>query len=237
MFKHARFVLPTLVSIGLSFTAYAQAPFEGVVTMKMSGAGDAGEITQSYKGGKSRTDVASRGESAAMIMDMATGTMTMLMPPQKMYMVMDLRAMGAAARGLGAGRGGERGQAAAGAPPKITATGRTETVAGYTCEWYTMGEKDETEVCAAKGLGFFAFGQSPMSRGGASMGALAGLGANAQLVNAFKDGFFPLKLATNQGGKKQTVMEVTKVEKKTLDASLFSPPSDYTEMKMPGFGR
>jgi hypothetical protein len=33
------------------------------------------------------------------------------------------------------------------------------------------------------------------------------------------------------------VMEATRVEKKALDASLFVPPPDYKEMKMPGFGR
>ena len=38
-------------------------------------------------------------------------------------------------------------------------------------------------------------------------------------------------------GKKEVVMEATRVEKKTLDASLFVPPPDYTEMKMPGLGR
>jgi hypothetical protein len=32
-------------------------------------------------------------------------------------------------------------------------------------------------------------------------------------------------------------MEATRVEKKTLDASLFVPPPDYKEMKMPGLGR
>jgi hypothetical protein len=32
-------------------------------------------------------------------------------------------------------------------------------------------------------------------------------------------------------------MDATKVEQTKLDASLFGPPPDYTEMKMPGFGR
>jgi hypothetical protein len=108
-------------------------------------------------------------------------------------------------------------------------------VAGYTCEWYVMGEKSEAEVCAATGLGMFMYGQSPMGRSESSMSALATLGANADYVKMFKNGFFPLKMAQNERGRKRVVMEATKVEKKSLDASLFVPPPDYTEMKMPGF--
>jgi hypothetical protein len=40
-----------------------------------------------------------------------------------------------------------------------------------------------------------------------------------------------------EGGKKQVVLEATRVEKKALDSSLFVPPPDYKEMKIPGFGR
>jgi hypothetical protein len=222
--------------------ASAQASaFEGIVVYKMSGSGDNTEMTQMYKGTKSRTEINSKGQAAAMIMDASNGSMTMttLMPAQKMYMTMDLAKMGAALRGFGAGKDDQRGRqgGAPGQAPSIKATGRTETVAGYTCEWYVMGEKEESQVCAAKGLGFFMYGQSPMGRGAGSMDALAGLGANADIVKLFKDGFFPLKMAQNRGGKTQVVMEATKVEKKTLDASLFVPPPDYTEMKMPGFGR
>jgi hypothetical protein len=49
----------------------------------------------------------------------------------------------------------------------------------------------------------------------------------------YKDGFFPLKVTASgpQGG---IMLEVTSIEKKSLPASLFAPPADYTEMKMPG---
>jgi hypothetical protein len=239
MLRHVRSVYLLLAfGLGLVPSAHAQSgTFEGSVVYKMGGSGQNVEATQYYKGTKSRTEINTQGQAAVMIMDMTAGTTTMLMPAQKMYMVMDFRKMAEALKGLPSGtEQGARGAGAAG-QPEIKATGRTETVAGYHCEWYTMGSKGETEVCSAKGLGFFMWGQSPMGRGSASMGAIAGLGANADYAKMFKDGFFPLKLVQNQGGKSQVVMEATKVEKKSLDASLFVTPPDYAEMKMPGFGR
>ena len=74
-------------------------------------------------------------------------------------------------------------------------------------------------------------------RGSSSMDALAALGANADMVKLFKDGFFPLKMMQSTRGKNQVVMEATKVEQTPLDASLFVPPPDYTELKIPGLGR
>ena len=240
MFRYARSITLFMLCLGLAPVVSAQSgAFEGVVVYKMSGSGDNAEMTQMYKGTKSRTEINSKGQAAAMIMDLTTGSMTTLMPAQKMYMVMDFRKMGEALKGLSSSKD-EQGKRNGGAPaqaPSIKATGRTEVVAGHDCEWYVFGDKGDTEICAAKGLGFFAFGQSPMGGAGGSTGALAALGANADYVKLFKDGFFPLKMMQNQRGKNQVVMEATKVEKKSLDASLFVPPPDYTEMKIPGFGR
>ena len=240
MLRHVRLIgTSLLLCLVIVAGVRAQSGFEGVVVYKMSGTGDNAEMTQMYKGTKSRTEIHSKGQDAAMIMDLATGTMTTLMPAQKMYMVMDFRKMGEALKGFSSAskdEQGRRGGAAPGHMP-IQATGRTETVAGYSCEWFVMGEKADSEVCAAKGLGFLMFGQSPMGRGLSSPEALTALGANSDVVNMFKDGFFPLKIMQTKGGKSQTVMEAMNVEKKSLDASLFVPPHDYTEMKMPGFGR
>ena len=211
------------------FASAQPGGFEGVVTFKMSGKGGATEMTQMYKGMKSRT--------GAMIMDLAAGIMTILMPQQKTYMVVDMQKAAQGPGGL-AGRyikldGRNAGDVPA--MPIIKATGRTEVVAGYTCEYYVMGKKGEAEVCSAKGMGFFAFGQSPLG-GVGSMAALTALAANPDYIKLYKDGFFPLKMVVTERGQ-EFVMEATRVEKKSLDASLFVPPPDYKEMKMPGFGR
>ena len=212
------------------------AGFEGVVAYKMAGKGAGAEMTQMYKGMKSRTEINSGGQPTAMIMDMAAGTMTVLMPPQKAYMVMDMKKMGGLAGMLGTGKKDAVADSAS-ALASIKATGRKDTIAGHPCEYYVMGEKGEAEVCSAKGLGMFMMGQSPMGGAMSSLAALAALGTNADAAKMFADGFFPLKVVNLEGGKKEVVIEATRVEKKALDGSLFVPPPDYKEMKMPGFGR
>lgn len=235
------FMAPAIVTVTLAAgLAVAQpAGFEGVVAYKLAGKGAASEMTQMYKGTKSRTEVVSGAQSTAMIMDGAAGTMTVLMPPQKQYMVMDMKKMGQGLGGLlGMGKKDTgTGAGASAAMPTIKATGRKETIAGHECEYYVMGDKGETEVCSAKGLGMFMMGQSPMGGGVAALAALAAMSTNPDAVKLFADGFFPLKVVNVKGGKNEVVLEATRVEKKALEASLFVPPPDYTEMKMPGFGR
>lgn len=213
-------------------TAHAQAAFEGVVKFKVGQATDAGEMTQMYKGTKVRMEFAgAKGQGAAMIMDVGGRSMLVLMPQQKMYMVMDMEKMAESMKKM-PGAAGARATGTPGAVPKITDTGKSDTIAGHTCEYYLVGDTQQAEVCAAKGLGTFGMGQSPMGR--MSTGAMAMLAANPKL---WKDGFFPLKVVSLDKGQRQTVLEATLVEKKTLDASLFVPPPDYKEMKMPGFGQ
>jgi hypothetical protein len=236
MLKPLRFLSWLLFPVCLVPTVSAQSPaFEGVVVYRMAMGGDTGQMTQMYKGTKNRTEIAMRGQAVAMIMDMANGTMTTLIPQQKMYMVTDLRKLTDALTGL-VPKDDQKNTASPKQPPKIQPTGRTETVAGHVCEWYVLGENDDAEVCAAKGLGMFMLGQAPMGRAGA-MAPLASLGITPENLKMFKDGFFPLKVVQNQRGQKQVLLEATSVEKKSLDASLFAPPSDYSEMKMPGPAR
>jgi hypothetical protein len=52
----------------------------------------------------------------------------------------------------------------------------------------------------------------------------------------FRGGFFPLRVTEIKGDKRRVVLEATKVEPKSLDASLFEVPAGFTEMKMPGMG-
>jgi hypothetical protein len=241
MSHSVRFLCAVLVTLPCAPLVLAQpAGFEGIVAFRMTGKGRGAEMTQMYKGTKNRTEISGGGQDTAMIMDMTTGVMTILMPQQKMYMVMDMRKAGQAVAGMPFGKGQKDTGVGAGVPAamaSIKATGRKETIAGHECEYYLMGEKGEAEVCSAKGLGMFMMGQSPMGGGMASLAALAALGTHSDAVKLFSDGFFPLKMVHTEGGKKQVVMEATRVEKKMLDASLFVPPPDYKEMKMPGFGR
>jgi len=121
----------------------------------------------------------------------------------------------------------------------VTSTGKTETIAGITCQHWLIGDKQDTDVCMAKGMGYFG--------GGGSGGILdklknlamrekikAQLEANPEFAKFVEGGAFPLKMAQIENGQSKTIMEVTGVERKSLDDSLFTVPADYKKMEIPG---
>jgi hypothetical protein len=207
--------------------------FEGVVSMTMQGE-RTGEVTQMFKAGKVRMEMQGPdGRGGVMLMEPGKTEMTMLMPSDKMYMVMDPSMMGGRApRDT--------------TPPKITKVGTSETIAGRSCDNYRIETKQVHEVCAAKGMGYFGgMGRSMMMGGRGPGGAQGGNAmpafASEEMMAEFKEGFFPLRISRLEGEKKAVVMEVTKIEEKPLPASLFEIPEGYTKMDMPmgmpGMGR
>jgi Domain of unknown function (DUF4412) len=213
--------------------------FEGMIAMKMETENQTGaEMTYFLKGQHTRieTKVANRpGGMAVMLWDLDGGKITTLMPAQKMYTTMDMKAATEDLKEMKKAHGQEEAEF-----PKLTSTGKTETIAGYTCEHWLMGENQDLDMCVAKGLGYFGMGGQ--SAGG--LGALKNLTFSAKLlteaaahpewVKLLEGGAFPLKLTATQDGKIKMSMEVTKVEKKGLDDSLFVIPTDYKEFSMPG---
>jgi hypothetical protein len=195
--------------------------FEGTVAYNvMSENGKTVEMAMSMKGTKIRTDANAEGHAMTMLIDGQTQVMKMLMPEQKMYMTMELKGMR------------EHMQSKKRTPPKITALGTKETIAGRSCENYLVeGEDTRMEFCNSKGLGNFMNPRSPMGRGPSS--GLTEL-ENEVFLTYFKDGFFPLRLTDLKDGKRRVVMEATRVESKSFDASYFEVPAGFSEMKMPG---
>lgn len=211
------------VLVALPAGAAAQT-FEGRVTADMSGT----EVVIISKDGKSRVETSASGIPMTMIMDYQSGSMTTLMPAQRMYMRMDLKQMEQAMRGMGTGD-------ATSAPPKFTRTGRRETIAGIGCEHVVFEAKDgkQMDVCAASGMGYFGAGGSgggPMGRGRGAPGIPAGY---EQLMKEFRNGFFPLKMEMVEGTKRTQYMLVKQVERQRVDAAQFEIPAGYSEMKIP----
>jgi hypothetical protein len=204
----------------------AQGSFEGILHYSMNAGGEVVEPVYYVKGGKTRVEMNMGGQQAVMLLDTESGRSVVLMPAQKMYMAMDVGAMM---------RGQPRPEPQA-ADVKFEATGRTETVAGITCEHYLatdQKEGTEADMCLAKGMGFFMGMSAPMGGMGGGMGANLPPAAQ-EAAKSLKDGAFLLKMELRKGGKVEATMVATQVERKPLDSSLFSPPSDYREMKMPG---
>ncbi len=105
--------------------------------------------------------------------------------------------------------------------PTATKTGKTDTVAGYSCdEWQVQDAVSHvrTVVCVSSGLSFLGLGSSPLKDlgGGTWMDAVGTTG-------------FPLRAETiDATGTVISKMEATRVEKKSEPDSLFEIPPGYT---------
>lgn len=122
---------------------------------------------------------------------------------------------------LPSGNGSERmGQSV---KPTVTKTNETTKILGYTCTKYivTMAERGQTitsniwTTTDIKDIDIKSFSKQRMGRGGQSM---------------YYEGMDGIPLRIESGTKEGTmVMEVTDIKRESLDASLFTIPSDYKE--------
>ena len=114
-------------------TAASAGEFEGVIAMKMETVDETtAEMTYYLKGKNTRieTKIPNRPEGpAVMLFDPDAGKIVTLMPSQKMYFTMDMKATAEDMKKMKKAHGQEDPEF-----PKLTATGKTETIAGYTCE-------------------------------------------------------------------------------------------------------
>jgi hypothetical protein len=215
--------------------------FEGIVAMKMDAPIQKGaELTYFLKGRHARmeTKVGDAPEGrAVMLWDLEAAKVTTLIPSRKMYMTMDLKetaeSLKEAAKGMKKSEDEEETKF-----PKLTPTGRQETVAGHPCEHWLMGDQQEIDMCVAKGLGYFGMG----GQTGGGFGSVKNLMFNPKLltlaaahpewVKFLQGGAFPLKLTVMEDGEVEMTMEATKIERTSLDDSLFTIPPGYQELNL-----
>lgn len=201
-----------LVASSLSARALTAQSFEGVVTVRVaSRGGQAQEVEYLSRNGNVRINLATPAGPAAMLALAAEQKMYMVLDSQRAYMEINT---------------GDVVAAAAKTPePKITRTGRKETIAGYECEHVTVETSgtsgvQRTDACIASTLGRFI---SPM-------GGLGTSTAPAWQRILTSEGGFPLKVTLGDG---TVALEVTKVEKKRVSDTQFRIPADYNKMDMP----
>ncbi len=163
------------------------------------------------------------------IFDSPAKKLFVVLDEKKQVIVIDLNKSGEELKGMKPGGGHHGPSGTPPTPPKITKTGKTDKVAGYTCEIWTIEnqdanakEKGKAEVCIAEqGVSWFHI---PMT----------GVPAEYSFMSEMLDGkHFPLRMvmfdATNvEEGR----VEVTRIDKKSLDASVFVPPPTYQQMDM-----
>jgi hypothetical protein len=202
--------------------------FEGAITMHVTTSRGAEDLTFFTKAGKLRVDTpAHNNEMAHVVFDPSTNKTLVIMDNQKMYMEMDRPPVGGIPPGMPGG--GPGAAATPHAPPQITKTGKHETIAGMDCEDWTSKDASGKvgAICAAKGIAFFDFAAMAPGR---SEGA-------AWIDQLRSEQYFPLRAVdTDASGKEVSRMEATKIERKSLDDSLFVPPAGYHPMVIPQMG-
>lgn len=246
-----RAVLVSAVTLGLAWgglgpSAAAAQRFQGTIRFTVHDEnGRTMEITQYAKPGKSSFMAVEAGKpGGGMIVDSTAGTFTMIDGEHRTYTVINLMAMQQMMQGMaGMARGMQgtrRGSADADGAPKgtITATGRSEVVAGVTCQVYAYdgtndGKHDTGEVCLAKGAGLMAggdvMGQMPGMMGMQRQTMQQRIQAWGPLGTMLAQGYGILKGTNYENGKLKGTLEVTAFQRGAPPDAAFHAPPGFTE--------
>lgn len=188
---------------------YSQEKFEGKVTINVYDEGEAHTLDYYVKGNKLRFDANEEGQHGQIIMDPVAKQFMVVMPEQKMYMVMQIPDTKMNSENTGKTNSNE----------KFVKTGETKEILGYTAEKWTYSDgENKGEAWMTKEIGGFNLFDNPMQENKPEW--------QKDIETA---GYFPLEVYEN--GKK--VYEVTNIDKKTLDESMFQAPAGYQKMDMP----
>jgi len=188
--------------------------FEGVLHMMTTHADEqAANMDWMIKGDKARIERArTDGRKHVMILDSKNKTMLILFPERQAYTEVAL--------------GGEHGERISMALEdyEVERTGKTDKVAGRSCEVWRVKEKDEEqerhEICVAKGFGRTAsFWMEPMKKQPSWV---------TKLIN--EGGFGLRSIRYDSTGKETLRTEVTRIEARSMDAALFAAPAGYQKM-------
>lgn len=216
-----------------------QGTFEGAVAGIFKTDGKTIPFRYQQLGSRLRQEFTIETQTVVSIYDGTTGDMITIMPGQKQYMTVNMRTASGPLRGLAGGGGGRR-KAPDLSKTKVTDLGRSETIAGRRCDHFlfeNLEDKDHTSIdmCGAKGLGFMGM---PGDVNGMMPSTIALLRSqNPTLVRLARDGFFPLRMTINNKKNHSVEWEVTQLDLRRPDASLFQPPAGYTPMTVPGMGK
>jgi hypothetical protein len=195
----------SLLQSAMSFLS--GGPFEGEITMAVTSVGKPPQtIVYEVKGQKMRfVAPSSRGVSTYTIFDGSTRKLMTVTDAQKTVMVVDLNGPMPTAAGAGGGKAA------------IDRTGKSDTIAGYSCDVWKVTEPggEKTDLCVAHGIAFPSMGQG-----------------SGTWMSELGDGFPLRAVTTAPSGVEKTRMEVTKIDKKTIDDAQFTVPADYKTMDM-----
>jgi hypothetical protein len=162
------------------------------------------------------------GEKGYIVFDSAAKKLTAVSDATKEAIVVDLNTSGKSLAGMTPPAAGPRG--AAGSPGKITKTGKTDLIAGYTCEnWDIVGDKKEGTVCmASDGPSWFSIPTTGIPT------------AQAWMLDMLDGKHFPLRYVGygKDGATEETRIEVTKIDPKPVADTEFQVPAGYKTIEL-----
>jgi Domain of unknown function (DUF4412) len=214
-----------------------QKSFEGEIVSKMFIGNPPSETRYAIKGTRMRMEQQMSFPSFSLngpqttvtkttitVIDSSTGAVTMIDPDEKTYMTLNAD-----------GKADEIAKEIENSPdftfPKVTSTGETETIAGVKCTHWKIG--DETDMCIAQGMGYFGGGGGGILDNLKNLGKRSKIKVDPEFAEFVEDGAFPLKMSNIKGGQSTTIMEVTSIERKSLDDSIFAVPAGYKKTDAP----
>ena len=206
---------PVLLAAIVLLLSFASLPsqlraqkFEGTVEFSVTTDERAVPMTYMIKGDNIRMEMEGRpGMKAVILFNVKDKKTITIIEGMKMYMESPVP------------------QAADSAAPKVEfkKTGKSQKILGYDCEEYLItSENHETSVWVTDKLGSFEL----YKMGGGRQRAAV----DAWQKEIGSKGGFPLLAVTKTDGKDVATMKVTKIEKKSLDESLFKIPEGYQKM-------
>lgn len=205
--------------------------FEGEVGVVAKGkhASHAADGTQAMtlevKGDKVRLDLppGMAGSSSAsapgyVILNTPEKKLYMVMDAQKQAIIIDMNKAGDQLKAMAPPHAQKPG-APSGPPPKVTKTGKMETVAGFSCEnWEIEQDGSKSVACIAQqGASWFHL-------------PITGIPTEHAWMAELMDGkHFPLRLVSYTKGTttEEARIEVTRIEKKVLAPARFEVPAGY----------
>ncbi len=218
-----------LITFSLLFATalLSSARADLTIVQEVEGAGPQAQMTMKLKGDKARVEVA---PELTMIYDGKTGETLNIVHPQKVVM----RTSAAQGKAAAAAMAAADGKPGAAVPkPKITPTGKRETINGYEAEEYvTDAAKYKISYWIAKN---YPQGVAILKQMQAMTPEAMGT-AGAAVAPDFRD--FPgLPIRTNiTAGETKVVSTITSVKMDPLPDSEFTVPPGYKEMKTPDAG-
>ena len=206
--------------------------FEGEIDAVIKEGGEAPKpLAVLVKSGKLRFDVpetasqkSNLGAKAYVVVDSAAKKASMVSEAQRQVLVLDLNRGGEQLKGFMQGFKGMEtphapGAAPQKAPPRVTKTGKFDTVAGYKCEnWDVTTTYRESTVCVAQeGASWFSLPTTGLPT------------EHAWMAELFDGKHFPLRFISyaEDGTTEKSRGEVTKIDKKGPAASAFEIPAGY----------